>query len=288
MTNDNVIKDQIEKVTKFRLEFRDFVEKSVEYCTELSGYIRDLKGVVDLVDDKTIHKEDFIEEIKSLSDETKRHEGLSQALFEQIRKILEGFLDVNEDFKPYMNDTKKTNDKLVVELKVAENEKEKEMKLYDKIKPKHWERVLKFGLSGLGAAISPQVVMFSTIMFLFEDCYRSVNATKRLNLVNNANESIKNIQESKDENTELIKDLSILIQALAEISVSLSRFKLFWDNQRRTLSRIHKNLDTAGKGNRINTLKIKGIGNHLDKLKSSISDYNYTFLKTLTYDRMIN
>ncbi|CAG8633759.1 14491_t:CDS:2 [Dentiscutata heterogama] len=176
---------------------------------------------------KQFHDEDFIEELKSLSVETKDHEAISQALFGQIMNILNEVLEVNDNFKSYTNDVKEIIDQLEVELKDAENKEQEVLNLYRKIKPKLWKRALKFGSTGLGTFISPEMAIYyaiAAILFLLEDCNRCKNATKQLILANVATELIKNKQELKDEKAGSIKDLSVLIEALSEISASLTKY----------------------------------------------------------------
>ncbi|CAG8465782.1 6828_t:CDS:2 [Cetraspora pellucida] len=214
-TDDLRIKNQlIEKVTNIRLKFRRFAEKSVDYCTKLSGYIVDLKGVIDLVSDEKIHKEDIIEELKSLSDETKDYDAISNDLFKQL-------MDIDQKLQPS----------------------------------------LQFGN----------------------------NAERQETLIKLLAEYINNKNNLKDEKTGLVKYLLDLTEAFAEIAISLSKFKIWWDKQRMILPKILNKLDNAEKENRINTLKVKLISGHLEILKSSISaisDCNYAILEMLMRDRI--
>ncbi|CAG8833088.1 7119_t:CDS:2, partial [Racocetra persica] len=116
-TNNIIVKDKMKEIIKVRLVFQNFVEKSVDHCTKLSGYIVDLEGVVDLVNDKTICVEDFIDMIKSLSNETKDYETISQDLLGQVKKFLDKFLYIHDDFKSYMNEIKEAIDEMNIELK---------------------------------------------------------------------------------------------------------------------------------------------------------------------------
>ncbi|KAF0428040.1 hypothetical protein F8M41_005921 [Gigaspora margarita] len=196
-TDESVIKSHIKNIIKFRLEFLDLAEKSVDHCTKLLCYIVNLKAVISFIDDKTIHEENIIEELKSLSNETKDYEANLQALSEQIMKIINEFLNINDDFKSHI----------------------------DKIKLKEAKK--RFGIT------QPY-------------------------------------------------------QIIPDIAVSLTKFKLYWDEQRTTLSRILRNINNTGKGNRVNRLNIKVIGHLLENLKSSIFYYNYAISGTLTYEKMIN
>ncbi|CAG8590905.1 1282_t:CDS:2 [Racocetra fulgida] len=283
-TDDIIVKDKMKEIIKVRLEFQDFAEMSVDHCTKLSGYIVDLEGVVDLVNDKTICVEDFIDMIKSLSDETKDYEAISQDLLGQIKSFLDKFFHINADFKSYMNEIKEAIDEMNLELKDAENKKQKLEELYNKFKPKLWERALNIGATALGVAIAPELALAFVITYIISEYCRY----DRTDLLDVAAELVKYQQNSIEKKTGDFNDLQVLTKAIADIALSFTTFKIFWDKQRETLSRILKNLNTASKENRVNKLKVKLIGKQLDKLKSSISDYNYTISKILTHDKMIN
>ncbi|CAG8461607.1 2386_t:CDS:2 [Cetraspora pellucida] len=292
-TDDLRIKKQlIDKVTNIRLEFRMFAEKSVDYCTKLSSYIVDLKGVIDLVADETIHKEDIIEELKSLSDETKDYDAISQDLFKQLMNIVGEFVDFKGESKPHKDEIEKKIAEIKVELKNAENKKQKGEKLYDKIKPKLWMRVLAVGITGCyGAILGPEIAVICAILYLSADYLDGNNAARQKTIINALVESINDKNNLKEEKTGLIKYLSDLTEAFAEIAISLSKFNIWWNEQRKILPNILNKLDKAEKGNRINTLQVKLISGHLEILKSSISvisDCNYAILEMLMRDRISN
>ncbi|RIB29787.1 hypothetical protein C2G38_2055821 [Gigaspora rosea] len=105
-TDDIPIKNHLKEIIKFRLEFLDLAEKSVDHYTKLLGYIANSKAVIALIDDKTIREENIIEELKSLSYETKEYETILQAFSEQILNIIKEFLKINDDLKPHIDNIK--------------------------------------------------------------------------------------------------------------------------------------------------------------------------------------
>ncbi|CAG8452395.1 5021_t:CDS:2 [Scutellospora calospora] len=291
-TDDLRIKNQlIEKVTTIRLEFRRFAEKSVDYCTKLSGYIVDLKGVINLVDDETIHKEDIIEELKSLSDETKDYDAISQDLFKQLMNIVEEFFDFKGESKSHKDEIEKKIAEIKIELKNAENKKQKAKELYDKVKPTLWKRVRSVGLTGVSGAILPEIGIIVAFLLLYADYSNRNKAAEQKTLIDALVKFINDKNNLKEEKTGLIKYLLDLTEAFAEIAISLYKFQVWWDKQRMIFPKILNKLDKAEKENRINTLQVKLISGYLEILKSSISaisDCNYAILEMLMRDRISN
>ncbi|CAG8843883.1 37084_t:CDS:1, partial [Racocetra persica] len=79
-------------------------------------------------------------------------------------------------------------------------------------------------------------------------------AAKQADLIDVAAELVKYQQSSIKKKKD---DLQVFTKAITDIALSFTAFKIFWDEQRETLSRIFKNLNTASKDNRVNKLKVK-------------------------------
>ncbi|CAG8441505.1 11020_t:CDS:2 [Scutellospora calospora] len=286
MNSDNIIiREQIKNLFKLRLRFQDFAENSVDHGIKLSSYIVNFKGVVDLIDDPTIHKEDFIEELKSLEDETKEYKTVSENLFRSIKGFIDQFSASNKYIESYMDGIKKEIGKIEDNLNEIKNSKQRQVKLYEE--KKFWEGLFIVATTGLAIAIAPGAGLAIGIANLISTSIKDDHDLNYETLINIANELIESLDESKEEKTELTKDLSALFEGFAKIAVTFVKFQLFWNSQKETLSKILQNLDNVEKINRINTLKVKLIGKQLDQLKSSVFDYNNTVLEIITYDRMI-
>ncbi|CAG8731481.1 26299_t:CDS:2 [Gigaspora margarita] len=132
----------------------DFHSIAIDKEGNLLAYITDLQVVIDHINDPTIHKEDIIEVIKPLLEEANEYYAISQSLLRQVGEIRDQFFDVKEEFQSYINDIEETIHKIEIELKEAEDKKQKADILYTIFKLKLWEGIIVV----TGMALAPELL----------------------------------------------------------------------------------------------------------------------------------
>ncbi|CAG8511631.1 769_t:CDS:2 [Scutellospora calospora] len=103
-TDDYVLKDVANKINVQRKKFFNFVEDSIQQSYKIRRYLSNFQLVIECSADDSLSKDEYVKELESLLDESKRNLKSAEMLNKQAEEIIDELININSELYKYKED----------------------------------------------------------------------------------------------------------------------------------------------------------------------------------------